>query len=133
MITLNGKEKKIRDCGDGNKASYNLHEGILQIRMVSSMTISSGSCMYCDELTQLKAKIINETEKKVKESIKFWDRYLLDVNFNSNGISSGKKTKFKIECFLKPIDECNDETAREVVAWFEPLIADFRRTYDVGF
>ena len=133
MITINGKEKKIRDCGDGNKASYNLHEGILQIRMVSTMTISSGSCMYCDELAQLKAKIINETEKKVRESIKFWDRYLLDVTFNSNGISSGKKTKFKIECFLKPIDECNDETAREVVAWFEPLIADFRRTYDVGF
>ena len=89
--------------------------------------------MYCDELAQLKTAIANETEKRVKESIKFWDRYLLDVNFNSNGISSGKKTKFKIECFLKPIDECDDETVREVVAWFEPLIADFRRTYDVGF
>ena len=133
MITINGKEVKILDCGEGNKASYNLHDGILHIRMVSSLTINSGSCMYCDELTQLKSEIINETEKKVKESIKFWDRYLLDVNFNSNGISSGKKTKFKIECFLKPIDECDAETAREVVAWFEPLIANFRQTYDVGF
>ena len=133
MITINGKEVKIQDCGVGNKASYNYHDGILQIRIVSSMTINSGNSMYCDELGVLKTSITSEMEKRVKDSIKFWDRYLLDVNFNSNGISAGKKTKFKIECFLKPIDGCDAETAKEVVSWFEPLIAEFRQKYGVGF
>lgn len=112
------------------KISVEFTEGVMIATIVAYLTPKSGVRILAKELASLNDEVKELTEKKIKQSKSFWDRYIVDIDYNENGLTAKSNSKFKITCYLKPI-EINEELIDEVESWFVPKVEEFKSKYEL--
>lgn len=113
------------------KVTSDITDNVMIFSITTTMTVDRGCRILSKELIRLEDEIKALTKDKVKQSKSFWDRYIVDIEYNVNGLTKGKKSKYKVICYLKPID-CGDKgLSDEVAEWYKPIIDGFKTKYNI--
>lgn len=114
------------------KITDEIIDNVLILSITATMSVDKGYRILSKELAVLKENIKTLTRDRVRESMSFYDRYLMEVDYNLSGLSKENRSKYRITLYLKPID-CGDKDSiiDEVVQWYRPVIDSFCDKYGI--